>query len=95
MSDDLTEDDAIEAVRSQGNGVVANYNQQVLDVLDAVIALAVRGEVQSVALAMVDGEGHYRLTAAGIHVEGMLAGARDMVTQLEALMPKPKPVIIT
>ncbi len=91
----MSEKPALTVVGGEGVDVQPAYNQQVLDVLDAVIELAVRGEVQSVALAMVDGAGHYRLTAAGIHVEGMLAGARDMVTQLEALMPKPKPVIIT
>ena len=72
-----------------------------LVLLERVVEAAKSGKVASVALVMTDGNGTFRVTAAGTDIDGMRDGAVELFKQLdnlvsiaEAAEDNPKPVIL-
>lgn len=74
---------------------MSSAHDDVVELLDTVLDLAARGEVQSVAVVMVTGPGEFRISAAGDDLDGMLAGAKAVARELQPLIDarKPKTVI--
>lgn len=58
--------------------------------LDAAFDLATQGKVHSVAIVMVTAPGIFRISAAGDDIDGLLAGAIKMQSELFAVIEKTK-----
>lgn len=64
---------------------------QTVALLRAVLELAKDDQVRSVGLVLVDGDGEYRVTAAGPDVDGLCAGSEALWKELKKLLPTKKP----
>lgn len=61
---------------------------QTIQLLEACLKLAKDKKVSSVALVMIPTLGEYQCTAAGPDVDGMLAGSKELVKQLQKIIKK-------
>lgn len=84
-------------VHANGAPIKPEPNGEVIALVDAVLDLATAGDLQSVAIVMVEKPGSFRVAAAGPHLDGLMNGAKSLQVNLQLVLdqqtPKPKTVI--